>query len=160
MDESRPESITTKEEVVVGSPEKRLQTMAKRLVQHSLVAAELGAEEGAVGSAPVDFFSMVVDPDSFTQTVENIFDLSFLVRQGTAALAVAADTGLPVVSAVEAQPAVDQRSSQLVVALCPADVRAITAAFRCTGHRTDPINDEGYDGSRAADRARNARTAT
>jgi len=43
------------------------------------------------------FVNFVVNPDSFTQTVENIFDLSFAFKNMTAGLQVSEKTKSPVV---------------------------------------------------------------
>ena len=57
---------------------------------------------------------------NFPFQVENIFDLSFLVKQGSASLAVSEETGLPVVQALKQtgmaegdQEKDDQKSSQV-----------------------------------------------
>ena len=79
---------------------------------------EDGSSEGAL--EPVGLFNLAVNPQSFTQTVENIFDLSFLVKQGHASLTLDCH-GLPVVSQMavgagssNADSATDQRSTQMV----------------------------------------------
>jgi len=49
---------------------------------------------------PVDFFEFVTDPQSFGRTVENIFYVSFLVREGLAKVTLD-DDRLPVIEPVE-----------------------------------------------------------
>ncbi len=43
----------------------------------------------------MDFFKFILDPESFSQTVENLFHFSFLIKDGQAALTLNED-GLPV----------------------------------------------------------------
>ena len=46
---------------------------------------------------PNDFFNFIVDPNSFTHSVENIFHFAFLIKDGLASLQV--KDGVPVVEA-------------------------------------------------------------
>ncbi|XP_032221894.2 non-structural maintenance of chromosomes element 4 homolog A isoform X2 [Nematostella vectensis] len=48
---------------------------------------------------PVCFFNFVINPDSFGQTVENIFHLSFLIKEGRASISL--KDGLPYISPSE-----------------------------------------------------------
>jgi len=93
-------------------------------VQKAATAAARGSEEDGGSSEralePVGLFNLAVNPQSFTQTVENLFDLSFLVKQGHASLTLDCH-GLPVVSQMavgagssNADAATDQRSTQMV----------------------------------------------
>ncbi|XP_014681417.1 PREDICTED: non-structural maintenance of chromosomes element 4 homolog A-like [Priapulus caudatus] len=50
-------------------------------------------------NGPVDYFELVVNPDSFGQTVENIFHVAFLVRDGLAEIYLDEDK-LPVIKPV------------------------------------------------------------
>lgn len=161
--EARPESVITKDDDVVESTQKRLKVISEQMFGHQRRAAARFTASGAPraaadseASAAVDFFSMLVNPASFTQTVENIFDLSFLVKQGSASLALSEETGLPVVQALtskgmgDGDAGDDQKSTQLVMSLCPADLRRVTEAFGCTGagvaHRTDATYRKEYEG--------------
>jgi len=47
------------------------------------------------GKKPVNYFEFVIDPDSFGNTVENMFHVSFLVKQRVVSLTVDEDEGLP-----------------------------------------------------------------
>ena len=95
----------------------------------------------------VDFFNFLVDPTSFTQTVENVFDLSFLVKQGKAALRLDG-RGLPVLTTAtedQCQGDDDQKSTQLVMALSPKDIREAIEAFNCRGDGVPHRKDQSYD---------------
>lgn len=147
--------ITKSEEVKEHTVEQKEQTQVRiseqlqllRKVVPSSSASESGVTEG------VDFFNFVVNPASFTQTVENVFDLSFLVKQGTAALQLD-DDGLPVVLPCEhAKTDDDQKSTQLVVALSPKDIRDAIDSFKCNTkaaedvrvpHRDEPHYQQSY----------------
>ncbi|XP_010618859.1 EP300-interacting inhibitor of differentiation 3-like, partial [Fukomys damarensis] len=51
-------------------------------------------------STPVSYFEFVVDPHSFARTVENMFHVSFIIRDGFARMALDQD-GLPVLEPVD-----------------------------------------------------------
>jgi len=52
------------------------------------------------GKKPVSYFEFVIDPDSFGNTVENMFHVSFLVKQRVCCLSVDDSVGLPVLEPV------------------------------------------------------------
>jgi len=52
------------------------------------------------GKKPVDYFKFVIDPESFGNTVENMFHVSFLVKQRVVQLSVDKETELPVLEPV------------------------------------------------------------
>jgi hypothetical protein len=47
---------------------------------------------------PIPFFQFIMNPDSFSQTVENLFYLAFLVKDGKVALEMDDETGEPMLS--------------------------------------------------------------
>jgi len=55
---------------------------------------------GVHQSGGVDLFKFVVNPRSFGQTVENLFYVSFLIRDGKVGITIT-DNGLPAVEATE-----------------------------------------------------------
>ncbi|XP_022699207.1 non-structural maintenance of chromosome element 4-like isoform X1 [Varroa jacobsoni] len=61
------------------------------------------------GLMPVDFFEFVIDPESFSATVENIFHLSFLVKQNQVAFNID-DEGGPSLSFVTSQQTTQKRN--------------------------------------------------
>jgi len=133
----RPEDVTSKDDELVESTQARLKVMTDRLPPDS---------------SPMGFFNFLVNPESFTQTVENIFDFSFLIKQGTGCLTV--KDGLPYVNKSykhgDAKDIQELPSSQLVMALCPADFRRAKELFNCRGegipHRDDPSYEPNYLG--------------
>ena len=70
-----------------AATEKRVQEAFKQLVQ----------EFRSNGKKPVNYFRFVVDPDSFSRTVENVFHASFLVSEGKMSLEVSEEDGSPYV---------------------------------------------------------------
>ncbi|CAH0475165.1 unnamed protein product [Peronospora belbahrii] len=66
-------------------------------------------------------FDVVIDPKSFTQTVENLFDTSFLVRNNSAEIGIDDDTGLPYLKNQEGIGEVDMpTSTQSIISITPA----------------------------------------
>ena len=59
------------------------------------------------GWKPVNYFKFVIDPESFGATVENMFHVSFLVKQRSVQLSVCPDIELPVLQPVSASRAGD-----------------------------------------------------
>ena len=53
------------------------------------------------GKKPVSYFEFVIDPNSFGNTVENMFHVSFLVKQRVCCLSVDESVGLPVLEPVD-----------------------------------------------------------
>jgi hypothetical protein len=69
-------------------------SMTRRYSLHSWQLEKLLLEEGDA----INLFEFIVNPDpeqGFAQTVENLFYLSFLIRDGKCALDVAEDTAVP-----------------------------------------------------------------
>lgn len=54
---------------------------------------------------PVNYFKFVIDPDSFGNTVENMFHVSFLVKQRVVRLSVDEEIGLPILEPVSSRSA-------------------------------------------------------
>ncbi|OWZ03199.1 hypothetical protein PHMEG_00025111, partial [Phytophthora megakarya] len=81
-------------------------------------------------------FDMVINPKSFTQTVENLFDTSFLVRNSSAEVGIDEDTGLPYLYNHEGREEDNlPPSSQSIISITPAQWQQIA---RMTG-RDEPL---------------------
>ncbi|EHA99505.1 EP300-interacting inhibitor of differentiation 3 [Heterocephalus glaber] len=83
---------------------------------------------------PVSYFEFVVDPHSFARTVENMFHVSFIIRDGFARMRLDQD-GLPVLEPVDpSQMGEDEPSTygrkQEVIALTLQDWEDIVATFK------------------------------
>jgi len=55
-----------------------------KILQEKLVNHEMNNEnnENINNRQPCNFFKLIVNPQSFTETIENIFDISFLIKEG------------------------------------------------------------------------------
>jgi len=87
----------------------------------------------------INLFRFITNPNSFGQSVENLFYLSFLVREGTCAMEFDEDTGEPIIYACEPPNEDDfrdgARKQQIVLELdmdtwqCAIDVFNIKACI-------------------------------
>ncbi|XP_019615441.1 PREDICTED: EP300-interacting inhibitor of differentiation 3-like [Branchiostoma belcheri] len=99
---------------------------------------------------PIDYFEFVMDPDSFARTVENIFHLSYLIRDGNARIYLN-DDQLPVIepaepyTEAEAHERVDKQ--QVFISLTINDWKRIKKEFQISS-RAFPrrVDVEGLDG--------------
>uniref|UniRef100_A0AAV1TU48 Non-structural maintenance of chromosomes element 4 n=1 Tax=Peronospora matthiolae TaxID=2874970 RepID=A0AAV1TU48_9STRA len=81
-------------------------------------------------------FDMVINPKSFTQTVENLFDTSFLVRNNSAEIGVDDDTGLPYLKNQEGMGEANiPASTQSIISITPAQWQQLA---QMTG-REEPV---------------------
>ncbi|XP_062436616.1 non-structural maintenance of chromosomes element 4 homolog A isoform X2 [Rhea pennata] len=86
--------------------------------------------------APISFFDLVIDPNSFARTVENIFHVSFIIRDGFARLKLDEDK-LPVIEpAKDDEGNEDDRSAQVrnqaVISLSHQEWKEIVETFEIT----------------------------
>ena len=75
---------------------------------------------------PVNFFRFVIDPESFGATIENLFHVSFLVKEGKVNISVDEGLGLPVIVPVSSRRAAEggaaeERKNQVVMNMCMDD---------------------------------------
>eukprot|EP00092_Neocalanus_flemingeri_P032539 GFUD01035388.1.p1 GENE.GFUD01035388.1~~GFUD01035388.1.p1 ORF type:complete len:297 (+),score=109.68 GFUD01035388.1:120-1010(+) len=75
------------------------------------------------GRMPLDYFRFVMDPDSFGTSIENIFHVSFLVKEGKVAIFVSKETGLPMIMPVRSNymQGQEENKDQLVMNICMED---------------------------------------
>ncbi|KAJ8607191.1 hypothetical protein CTAYLR_007355 [Chrysophaeum taylorii] len=134
---------TQYETVDQSTKTKRQEEATNHRLQHLLHTLKA---KGAKDS-PVDVFDLCVNPESFHETVENFFDLSFLVKDSKAGLAVDGDTGLPTARLTD-QPEEALEKKQTVVVLGPQDIASIAQAWeisRPTLARTHPKRSDDDD---------------
>ncbi|KAL4146277.1 hypothetical protein KRP22_013949 [Phytophthora ramorum] len=88
------------------------------------------------GKRRESLFDVVVNPKSFTQTVENLFDTSFLVRNSSAEVGIDEATGLPYLENHEGMVDADMpASTQSIISITPAQWEQLA---RVTG-RDEPL---------------------
>ncbi|CAH0403892.1 unnamed protein product [Chilo suppressalis] len=80
-----PDNVDKLEKVEEGS---EMVTRVNRFIQKSY----------RTSTKPLSYFHLVLDPDSFARTVENIYNVSFLVRDGMLAVQLDEEFGLPFVT--------------------------------------------------------------
>jgi hypothetical protein len=106
----------------------------------------------------VGMFETVVDPDSFTQTVENIFALTFLVKDGLMMVEVDEDEKVPQVVPVNPNnelqhKTANQSESQFIATFSLGDWERIREEFSIQqglmNHRELPIYDDARMGGDA-----------
>ena len=105
----REDSSTTTEELVVAA----LRSLVRAFRDN--------------GDQPVDYFPFVLHPTSFAASVENMFHVSFLVKEGRAGLGVDRSTGRPSIwpVATREQSQASGSSSQVVINLTVRDWRQL-----------------------------------
>nr|XP_033798403.1 non-structural maintenance of chromosomes element 4 homolog A [Geotrypetes seraphini] len=93
---------------------------------------------------PISFFDFVIDPTSFARTVENIFHVSFIIRDGFARIKLDQDR-LPVIEPVvneEGQEIEQEKQSrcQSVISLSLQDWKEIVETFEITEPMIPPVS--------------------
>jgi hypothetical protein len=154
--EERPEEVVNQEKNAdqLSAVERNMKTLNKVLrkrsretmAQHVHDIAELpeGEQEAAkkkfkgVLAYEVDAIQYMFNPKSFTQTVENIFHFSFLIKKGSANICVRPDG--PKVAAMDKERDEEDLSRQAIVSLNMRDWRELCRAYKVAScdipHRT------------------------
>ncbi|XP_074613623.1 non-structural maintenance of chromosomes element 4 homolog A-like [Acropora palmata] len=97
---------------------------------------------------PVCLFEFVINPHSFSKTVENLFHLSFLVRDGRAEISLDEENGLPLVSYIEMSTEEEKtEKKQVVVNLNLAQYKEIIKTFKITKPMIPPANANRVNGA-------------
>ncbi|XP_061815876.1 non-structural maintenance of chromosomes element 4 homolog A [Nerophis lumbriciformis] len=93
-------------------------------------------------SSPISYYEFVIDPNSFSRTVENIFHTSFLVRDGLARLCLDSDK-LPCIAPVEEgemETGGSVSQNQCVISIRPKTWKELVDAFDITDAMIPPQN--------------------
>ncbi|KAK1164716.1 hypothetical protein AOXY_G15092 [Acipenser oxyrinchus oxyrinchus] len=83
---------------------------------------------------PISYFDFVIDPNSFARTVENIFHVSFLVRDGLAKIEMDRDK-LPIIVPTDVNAETSgntQGRNQCIVSISPKEWRRMIEIFEIT----------------------------
>ncbi|XP_074089580.1 non-structural maintenance of chromosomes element 4 homolog A [Macrotis lagotis] len=91
---------------------------------------------------PISFFDFVIDPDSFARTVENIFHVSFIVRDGFARIRLDQDK-LPIIEPItQGNEESEQQSTQIrhqdIISLSYQDWKDIVRTFEISQPMISP----------------------
>jgi len=88
------------------------------------------------GKKPVSYFEFVIDPESFGNTVENMFHVSFLVKQRVCCLSVDDNLGLPVLEPVigrgGGEDSDEHKKNQAVISISYQDWQDLKEALGVT----------------------------
>ncbi|CAG5037126.1 unnamed protein product [Parnassius apollo] len=87
----------------------------------------------ACRNGPLSYFRLVLDPDSFARTVENIYYVSFLVRDGMVAIDVDEERGLPFIKPVPSSQREERNAAgenQFIVSIDMARWKELVTAFK------------------------------
>lgn len=84
---------------------------------------------------PMPYFKFVVNPDSFTETVENMFDFSFNIKEGNAAMVLDEEKGYPIVYRMKKKPAPEEfhktvYPGEAIIKFTYADFEEIIKAYK------------------------------
>ncbi|XP_078358979.1 non-structural maintenance of chromosomes element 4 homolog A-like isoform X2 [Oculina patagonica] len=109
---------------------------------HQVLYDNTGTSSSEV--TPVCLFKFIINPRSFGQTIENLFHLSFLVRDGRAEISL--EDGLPVVSYEEMTGENEQTGKQqVVVHLTLREYKEIIKTFNITKPMIPPRPNMNHD---------------
>uniref|UniRef100_A0A8C5J6E0 Non-structural maintenance of chromosomes element 4 n=1 Tax=Junco hyemalis TaxID=40217 RepID=A0A8C5J6E0_JUNHY len=93
-------------------------------------------------NTPISFFDFVVDPNSFARTVENMFHVSFLVRDGLAKIKLDEDE-LPIIEPVKPREGEEESRAaarnQVVISLDQSQWKDIIETFQITEAMIPPL---------------------
>jgi len=112
----KPKRTRTKHERVAGEVKhitgvsaRELQEENKDGSHHKELDSLMSALKKACKENPngVDYYRFVIDPTSFAATVENMFYVSFLIRDKRVRLTVNKETGLPTIARVRSDEEID-----------------------------------------------------
>nr|XP_057915222.1 non-structural maintenance of chromosomes element 4 homolog A [Doryrhamphus excisus] len=96
-------------------------------------------------SSPISYYEFVIDPNSFSRTVENIFHTSFLIRDGLAQMCLDSSK-LPCIAPVEEmemEAGGSSRQNQCIISISPKSWKELVDAFDITEAMIPPkINTE------------------
>ena len=60
----------------------------------------------------INYFKFVIDPNCFGSSIENMFHVSFLIKDGRASVQVCQDTGVPMIKPINKQQMQTQKQEQ------------------------------------------------
>ena len=85
-------------QAVVGSESEQNVNQTDVIVLH--VMKQLVRRFKANNRQPINYFKFVIDPKSFGKSVENMFHVSFLIKEGKVGLSVCEETGDPIIKPI------------------------------------------------------------
>ncbi|XP_034234802.1 EP300-interacting inhibitor of differentiation 3 isoform X2 [Thrips palmi] len=94
------------------------------------------------GNQPIDFFKFVLDPTSFHRTVENIFHLSFLMKNNICAVRQDNGGGLPYIHYVSTQECTELQKGkklQCILSITPEQWETLVEAFKVDKPMVPPL---------------------
>ncbi|XP_058666564.1 non-structural maintenance of chromosomes element 4 homolog A isoform X1 [Ammospiza nelsoni] len=94
-------------------------------------------------NTPISYFDFVIDPNSFARTVENVFHVSFLARDGLAKIKLDEDA-LPIIEPVKPSEGGEEDSraaaqNQVVISLDQREWKEIIETFQITEAMITPL---------------------
>jgi len=124
------DKIATK--TVIHEKSQASEQKTDRLVNSTRKLLETAYRQG--GKKPVNYFQFVIDPESFGNTVENMFHVSFLVKQRVCRLSVDDKIDLPVLEPMlgRAEGEEERSKNQAVISISYQDWEDIKEALDIT----------------------------